>query len=180
VALPATQCRIQVSALVGGNNVSRTLQAVMDRADNFVGGPLIASFNDPAGNVAPVSWTGGAYDYAGGYLAGAPVQPNCTRSGYALKAVSGAGTATATSQGSASVAFSVARPSTILASFDYRIIQVGSGSLGCTTNAGPELPALRRIPRSMRLRLRVPETARFAWRSGTPPEQTGVRRATRP
>jgi hypothetical protein len=136
VALAATQCRIQVTALVAGNNVSRTLQAIMDRADNFVGGPLVASFNDPAGNVAPASWSGGAYDYAGGYLAGAPVQPNCTRSGYALKAVSGAGTATATSQGSASVAFSVARPSTILATFDYRIIQVGNGSAGCTTNAG--------------------------------------------
>jgi hypothetical protein len=133
-ALTATQCRIQVTALVAGYNVSRTFQAIMDTADNFVGGPLIASFNDPAGNVAPVSWTGGAYDYIGGDDAGN--EPNCTRSAYAIKAVSGAGTATATSQGSASVAFSAARPSTILATFDYRIVQVGSGSAGCTTSAG--------------------------------------------
>jgi hypothetical protein len=131
VALAATQCRIQVTALVAGYNVSRTFQAIVDRADNFVGGPLIASFNDPAGNVAPVSWTGGAYDYIGGDDAGN--EPNCTRSAYAIKAV-GAGGATATSQGSASVAFSVARPSTILATFDYRVIMVASGSAGCTTS----------------------------------------------
>lgn len=135
VALPATRCRIQVAAQIAGSSATRTLQAIIDRSENFVGSQLVAGFDNPAGAVNPAaSWTGGAYDYAGGYLAG-PNTPNCLRSGYAVKARAGAGTANATSQGSAPVAFSVLRPSSVLATFDYRIVRVGNGgAAACTTN----------------------------------------------
>lgn len=136
VAMPATQCRIQVAGQLTASGTRRTVQAIIDRSDNFVGTPLVAGYDNPAGATNPAaSWTGGAYDYTGGYIAGAVNQPNCRRSGYAIKARAGAGTANATSQGSAPVGFSVVRPSTILATFDYRIVRVGNGgSAACTTN----------------------------------------------
>lgn len=144
-ALAATQCRIQVVGLVTASNARRTLQAIIDRADNFLGEQLVAGFQNPAGATNPAaSWTGGAFDWDGGYIAGAVNQPNCRRSGYVVKAQGGAGTANATSQSSAPVAFSVVRPSTILATFDYRIVQPGNGgAAACTTNpnTGPSCAA---------------------------------------
>lgn len=135
-ALPATRCRIQVTARITASNVARTVQAILDRNDNFIGEVAVAGFDNPAGAVNPAaSWTGaaGRYDYTGGYLAGAN-QPNCRRSAYVVKARQAGGSANATSEGSAAVAFTVARPSTILATFDYRIVRVGQGAAACTTN----------------------------------------------
>jgi len=136
-ALPATQCRIQVTGQVTASNVARTLQAIVDRSDNLIGSPLVAGFDNPAGAVNPAaSWSGGAYDYTGG-LPAAGNPPNCTRSAYAVKARGGGGSTAATSVGTAPVSFTVNRPVTLLATFDYRIVRIpNSGSNACTTNSG--------------------------------------------
>jgi hypothetical protein len=136
-ALPATQCRIQVTGTVSASNVSRTVQAIIDRTENLVGSPLVAAFNNPAGAVNPAaSWTGGAYDYTGGNTA-AVNPPNCTRSAYLVKANAGGGTPVASSVGTAPVIFTVNRPVTVTVAFDYRIIRIRDGNDNtCSTNSG--------------------------------------------
>jgi hypothetical protein len=136
-ALPSTQCRIQVTVVIAASSVTRTVQAVIDRNDNFIGTSLVAGFDNPSGAPnAAASWTGGAYDYTGGLPAAGGNPPNCTRSAYAVKASSGGGSASAESVGSLPVSFTVNRPVTLFATFDYRIMEVDPGSAACTTNSG--------------------------------------------
>jgi hypothetical protein len=135
-ALAAAQCRIEVRAQVTGSNVARTVQAIIDRNDNFIGSPLVAGFDNPTGAGNPGSWAGGAYDYTGGRpAAGNP--PNCTRSAYLVKPRSGGASSAASSVGTAPVSFTVNGPVTLLATLDYRILRIGnSGSNTCTTSSG--------------------------------------------
>lgn len=146
VALPATQCRIQATGRVTASDVSRTVQVIIDRADNLIGGPLVAGFNNPAGTANPAaSWTGpapvvggsiGGYDYTGGNTAGVN-PPNCTRSAYLVKPNAGAGTPAASTVGTAPVAFTISRPATVIVSFDYRIVRIRDvNNNTCGTNSG--------------------------------------------
>jgi hypothetical protein len=145
VLLPATQCRIQATGRVTASNVSRTLQAIIDRTDNLIGGPLVAGFDNPAGAVNPAaSWTGpapvaggsiGGYDYTGGNTAGVN-PPNCTRSAYLVKPNAGGGTPAASTVGTAPVAFTISRPATVTVSFDYRIVRIRDANDDtCGTNS---------------------------------------------
>jgi len=146
-ALPATQCRIQVTGRVTASDVSRTVQVIIDRADNLIGGPLVAGFNNPvAGTANPAaSWTGpapvvggsiGGFDYTGGNTAGVN-PPNCTRSAYLVKPNAGGGTPAASTVGTAPVAFTINRPATVIVTFDYRIIQIRDlNDNTCATNSG--------------------------------------------
>jgi len=136
-ALPATQCRIQSTGRVTASNISRTLQVILDRSENYLGTSLVAGFNNPAGVGNPGSWTGGGYDYTGGLPAVAGNPPNCTRSAYIVKARTGGASAAASSIGTAPLSFTVNGPMTLFATFDYRILRIGnSGSDFCTTNSG--------------------------------------------
>jgi hypothetical protein len=159
VLLPATQCRIQVTGQVTASNVSRTLQAIIDRADNLIGSPLVAGFDNPAGTAnAAASWTGapvvpagaiGSFDHTGGNIAGAVNPPNCTRSAYLVKPNAGVGTPAASSVGTAPVAFTIDRPvaaTVVLVSFDYRMVRIrdanndtcgtnSPGALSCTISS---------------------------------------------
>ena len=135
--LPATQCRIQVTGTVTASNVSRTVQAIIDRNDNLIGTTLVAGFDNPAGATNPAaSWTGGAYDYTGGNTAG--VNPaNCTRSAYLVKPNAGGGTPAASSVGTSPVSFTINRPVTVLVNFDYRIFRIRDADDNtCGTNSG--------------------------------------------
>jgi len=149
VALPATQCRIEATGRVTASNVSRTLQAIIDRTDNLIGSPLVAGFDNPAGAANPAaSWTGapavpggsiGGFDYTGGNIAGAVNPPNCTRSAYLVKPRSGGTSTAASSVGTAPVNFTISRQAavTVTVNFDYRIIQIrNAGSNTCETNSG--------------------------------------------
>jgi hypothetical protein len=146
VTLPATQCRIEATGRVTGSNVSRTVQAIIDRAENLIGGPLVAGFDNPAGAANPAaSWTGpapvvggsiGGYDYTGGNTAGVN-PPNCTRSAYLVKPNAGGGTPAASTVGTAPVSFTINRPATVIVTFDYRIIQIRDiNDNTCATNSG--------------------------------------------
>jgi hypothetical protein len=142
--LPATRCRIQVTGRITASNVARTLQAIIDRDDNYVGEVAVAGFDNPPGNNPVASWTGGFYDYTGGSLGGAN-PPNCTRSAYLVKPNAGAGTPASSSAGTAPVSFTINQPATVTVSFDYRIIEIrdanddtcrtNSGVLSCTTTS---------------------------------------------
>jgi hypothetical protein len=145
-ALPATQCRIQATGTVTGSNVSRTVQAIIDRTENLIGSPLVAGFDNPAGAANPAaSWTGpapvvggsiGGYDYTGGNTA-AVNPPNCTRSAYLVKPNAGGGTPAASTVGTAPVSFTIGRPATVTVSFDYRIVRIrDSNNNTCATNSG--------------------------------------------
>jgi hypothetical protein len=136
-ALPATQCRIQVTGLITATNVSRTVQVIIDRNENLIGSPLVAGFNNPAGAVNPAaSWVGGGYDYTGGNTAGVN-PPNCTRSAYLVKPNAGGGTPAASSVGTAPVSFTISQPATVTVAFDYRIIRIRDGNDDtCATNSG--------------------------------------------
>jgi len=134
--LPATQCRIQVTGLVAASNVSRTVQAIIDRNDNLAGAAPVAGFDNPAGAASPASWTGGSYDFTGGAAAG--VNPNnCTRSAYAVRPRQGGPVVAASSIGTAPVSFTVTLPATVLVRFDYRIVRIGnSGNNACVSASG--------------------------------------------
>ena len=136
--LPATQCRIQAAGAVSRNNVSRSVQAIIDRSDNLAGAPAVAGFDNPVGAVnAAASWTGGGYDYTGGNIAGAVNPPNCTRSAYLVKPRQGGGANAASSAGTAPMQFTVSLPATVLVRFDYRIVRIAnSGSNACVSASG--------------------------------------------
>jgi len=145
-ALPATQCRIQVTGTVTGSNVARTVQAIIDRTENLVGSPLVAGFDNPAGAANPAaSWTGpapvaggsiGGYDFTGGSAAGVN-PPNCTRSAYLVKPNAGGGTPAASTVGTAPAAFTIDRPVTVTVSFDYRIVRIRDiNNNTCATDSG--------------------------------------------
>jgi len=144
-ALPATQCRIQVTGTVSASNVARTVQAIIDRSENLIGSSLVAGFDNPAGAAnAAASWTGpapvaggsiGGFDYTGGSAAAAN-PPNCTRSAYLVKPNAGGGTPAASSVGTAPVNFTVSRPATVIVTFDYRIIEIRDANNNtCGTNS---------------------------------------------
>lgn len=136
-ALAATQCRIQVTAQIAASNVARTVQAIIDRSDNYIGAAAVAGFDNPAGATPVASWTGGSYDYTGGNIAGAVNPNNCTRAAYAVKPRTGGGASLASSIGTAPVSFTVNRPVTLLVTFDYRILRIGnSGSNTCVSASG--------------------------------------------
>jgi hypothetical protein len=136
VPLPATQCRIQVTGTVTASNVSRTVQAIVDRNDNLIGGPQIAGFDNPPGNNPVASWTGGYYDYTGGLPATAGLNPpNCGRAAYAVKALGGGGR-TGSSVGTLPVSFTVNRPVTLRVNFDYRMFRIPNGSAACNSVSG--------------------------------------------
>jgi len=147
-ALPATQCRIQVTGQVTASGVSRSVQAIIDRTENLIGSPLVAGFDNPAGAVNPAaSWTDGSYDYTNGNSAGVN-PPNCTRSAYLVKPNGGGGTPAACSAGTAPVSFTIDRPATVTVAFDYRIIRIGDannnacGSNSCATSCAATSPTL--------------------------------------
>jgi hypothetical protein len=136
-ALPATQCRIQVTGQNTTSNVVRTVQAVIDRSENYIGAAAVAGFDNPAGAGNPGSWTGGGYDFTGGNVAGALNPNNCTRAAYAVKPRTGGGASAASNIGTAPVSFTVNRPVTLLVTFDYRILRIGnSGSNTCVSASG--------------------------------------------
>jgi hypothetical protein len=136
-ALAATQCRIQVTAQITASNVSRTVQTIIDRSENYIGAAAVAGFDNPAGATPVASWTGGSYDYTGGNIAGAVNPNNCTRSAYAVKPRTGGASSQASSIGTAPVSFTVNRPLTLLVTFDYRIVRIGnSGSNTCVSASG--------------------------------------------
>ncbi len=145
-ALPATRCRIQVTAQIVRSEVVRTVQAIIDRTDNLIGTPLIAGFDNPAGAANPAaSWTGpapvaggsiGGYDHTGGNAAGVN-PPNCTRSAYLVKPNGGGGTPAASTVGTAPVAFTINRPATVTVSFDYRMVRIRDlNNNTCATDSG--------------------------------------------
>lgn len=137
-ALPATQCRIQVTGRNTASNVSRTVQTIIDRSENYIGAAAVAGFDNPAGAANPAaSWTGGGYDSTGGNIAGAVNPANCTRAAYAVKPRTGGGASQASSIGTAPASFTVNRPVTLLVTFDYRILRIGnSGSNACVSASG--------------------------------------------
>jgi hypothetical protein len=84
-ALPATQCRVAVTARVVANNVARTIHAIVDR--NLLAGPNNPTFNNPlTAGLTPSGWTGinpaDAFAPNGGPDGTAP---NCRRSAWTAK-----------------------------------------------------------------------------------------------
>jgi hypothetical protein len=132
-ALPTGQCRIQVTGQIIGSNVARTLQAIIDRTDNLIGGPAVAGFDNPPGNNPVASWSGGYYDYTGGNAGIDP--PACGRAAYAVKARGGGGN-TGSSVGTTPVSFTISLPATLTVNFDYRMFQIPNGDAGCNSVSG--------------------------------------------
>jgi hypothetical protein len=123
-ALPPGQCRVQVVGTVTGTNVSRTLQAVLDR--NLLAGRN-PGFNDPAGTGLPSSWTATAWDYTGGADPAASAPTNCTRAAYAVKARDNT---VGSNAGSVTInpPFQVTGATTLTVRFNYRVVRIGNAS----------------------------------------------------
>lgn len=146
VNLPASQCRIQVVGTVTGTNVTRTLQAILDRnllaASNptFDRLPLVAPFN-------PTGWAGSArWDVTGGPDPSPPPPalspPNCSYAAYAVKARNGGGNdAWNYGQFTLNPQFTVSSGQVITVLFNYRLLRIGNaGNNTCAT--APAMPAL--------------------------------------
>jgi len=135
-----TQCRIEAEGRFGSSNVSRKLQAIIDK--NLLGGANNEDYNNPAAVGTPSGWalnpvTGFADD-------GGPdgTAPACSRSAWLLKtATAGTGAATTTGLGQTAVNFTVTGGSTTRIWFDYRVINPTSDA-GCAagTGSGPAVP----------------------------------------
>jgi hypothetical protein len=141
--LPATQCRIEVTGTVLASNVTRTIQAIVDRnlleGPDAPPGPDNPAFNNPTNAAAPTGWTintapGGAAGYAnsGG--------PDCTRSAWLVK--TGRGNNTSTAELSIPVAFTVAAGSQTVVTFHWRLGSRVPQPGGCDNggNTGPAWP----------------------------------------
>jgi hypothetical protein len=144
VNLPASQCRIQVVGTVAGTNVTRTLQAILDRnllaASNpaFDGLPLVGPF-------VPTGWTGGAgrWDATGGPDPSPPPPnlspPNCSYSAYAVKAQNG-NDGWNYGQFILNPQFTVSSGQTITVLFNYRLLRIANAS-DQTCATFPAVPA---------------------------------------
>jgi hypothetical protein len=128
-ALPPGQCRVQVVGTVAGTNVSRTMQAVLDRNLLAAENP---GFNDPAGTGMPSNWTATDWDYTGGSDPATSAPANCTRAAYAVKArdnTVGSNTGTVT----INPPFQVTGATTLTVRFNYRVVRIGSASTAIAT-----------------------------------------------
>lgn len=132
-----TQCRVESEGKIGATNVSRKLQAIIDK--NLLGGANNEDYNNPAAVGAPSSWilnpvTGFADD--GGPDGTSPV---CSRSAWLVK------TQTANVQARASaatpVSFTLTGGSVTTISFDYRInIRGPASTCAAGVASGPAFP----------------------------------------
>ncbi len=126
-AFPAyvtTRCRVTVTGTVASTNVTRTIQAVIDK--NLIGGLANPDFNVPGGTTTPTGWglAAGQFDTLGGPDDVSTIQSKaCSTSVYNRK--TGTTAVTVTKSQTLSAQFSVvptATDSTILTvAFDYRV-----------------------------------------------------------
>lgn len=126
-AFPAyvtTRCRVTVTGTVASTNVTRTIQAVIDK--NLIGGLANPDFNVPGGTTTPTGWglAAGQFDTLGGPDDVSAIQSKaCSTSVYNRK--TGTSAVTVTKSQTLSAQFSVvptATDSTILTvAFDYRV-----------------------------------------------------------
>jgi len=139
-----TQCRVEAEGKVSSSNVSRRVQAILDK--NLAGGAIAGGannedFNDPAAAGAPSGWTlnpAGTFADNGGPDGTAP---NCTRSAYVAKENTGGGANNRRASGSTNVTFAVTASSTTNVAFHSRVV-TRSSAAGCPAgSAGPALPA---------------------------------------
>jgi len=129
-----TQCRIEAEGRVGSSNVSRKLQAIIDK--NLLGGANNEDYNNPAAAGAPSGWTlDPATSFANN---GGPdgTAPNCTRSAWLAKEAVGAAAANVrTASGTTSVQFTVTAGSTTTISYNRRTVPSVAGC-SATTPSG--------------------------------------------
>ena len=145
-ALPATQCRIQVTGTVTASNVARTVHAIVDR--NLLGGvtggvPFNPAFNNPTTLGAPSSWTLAqpgtpatqlGYANDGGHeIEGA----TCSRSAYLIKHLTNNYTVRA--EGLLNVNFTVTGGTATTVTYHYRFNSRGPNGTcaGGGATAGP-------------------------------------------
>jgi hypothetical protein len=145
VNLPASQCRIQVVGTVTGTNVTRTLQAILDR--NLLGASNPGFDRLPLGApLLPTGWAGGAgrWDATGGPDPSPPPPnlspPNCSYSAYAVKGNNG-GDGWNYGQFTLNPQFTVSSGQTITVLFNYRLLRIGNAADNtCATN--PAVPGV--------------------------------------
>ena len=131
-----TQCRVRVTATIGGSNVSRTIHAIVDR--NLLEGPDNPTFNNPLTGVPPSGW--GALNPNNAFAANGSADgtaPTCGRSAWQVKQnAAPARRATA----SVPVQFTLAAGSTTTVYF-YRRALSRTADCGALPGAGAALPA---------------------------------------
>jgi hypothetical protein len=142
--LPATRCRIPVTATVNASNVSRTLHAIVDR--NLLEGPDNPTFDNPSIVGAPSGWTlttspplAAPAGFATGGGPNGTTPPSCSRSAWLLK--NQTANVQATASGSVPVAFTIQGASVTTVSFYYRVNNRDNGG-PCPAGAasGPGFP----------------------------------------
>ena len=131
--LPATRCRIPVTATVNASNVSRTLHAIVDR--NLLEGPDNPTFDNPLTAVAPSGWAlnpVNAYADNGGPDGAAA---SCSRSAWVPKPGAGAGVGqTRRASGTVPIQVAVTAGSITTITYHRRLLDVGAG---CADLGGP-------------------------------------------
>lgn len=135
-----TRCRIPVTATVLASNVTRTIHAIVDR--NLLQGPENPTYDNPAAAGAPSGWTfNGANPGLSFANNGGPdgTAPSCSRSAVLVRNVTGSNNAADDwkGQGTATVDFTVAIPSTTTITFFYRIKERTGAGCAAGAGAGP-------------------------------------------
>jgi hypothetical protein len=134
VALASSQCRITVTARVVASNVTRTIQAIVDR--NLLGGEDNPNFDNPiTAAVAPSGWTGrqpnNAFAPDGGPDGTAP---NCRRSAWTGRGNPAAAANDRRATANAAVAVTLTAGSVTTVMVHRRLL---TRTTNCTAGAGP-------------------------------------------
>lgn len=141
-ALPATQCRIPVTATITASNVSRTIHAIVDR--NLLEGPDNPTFNNPSAGVTPSGWTGinppGSEAFAPD---GGPdgTAPNCSRSAWLARDNPGAAGNDRRATATAAVGFTLTPGSVTNIAFHRRVVTRPSNCAALPPFVAATLPA---------------------------------------
>jgi hypothetical protein len=135
--LPNTQCRIAVTARVVASNVTRTIQAIVDR--NLLEGADNANFDNPiTAGLTPSGWT--AINPATAFAPnGGPdgTAPNCRRSAWTARDNPGAPADDRRATASAAVQITVTPGSRTDVWFHRRVITRGANCGAALPGAGP-------------------------------------------
>jgi hypothetical protein len=144
-ALPATQCRVVVTARSNTSNVSRTIHAIVDR--NLLDGLDNPTFNNPLTGATPSGWTA-LNPPAAFAVNGSPdgTAPNCRRSAWTARNNPGAAANNRRASATAAVSVAVGAGSATTIRFHRRVITrpvdcgalppAGPGSLPAACGAG--------------------------------------------
>jgi hypothetical protein len=139
-ALPATQCRLPITATVIASNVTRTIHAIVDR--NLLEGADNPTFNNPLTGATPSGWDPASFNPANAFAPnGSPdgTAPNCWRSAWTAKDAPGGVSRRATA--TANVQFTLTPGSVTTITFHRRAIDRPS-DCGALPGFGPAaLPA---------------------------------------